>query len=301
MFILRAIIPVYWRYVNTWLCQVDSFFSSGKSRATATEPEVYKNHHWDTLSAPSLMHNLDPACTAWKENEREKKTVSTLCNHSAQKWSGCASELFCRDFCQKLHFTGQACTCALPFLFHPGYGFHYLNTKKKKNDFVMRAEYCRLSQRFPPSVLSMYLKKKKKKMFKMSNWKFRIYVNRKKKKNLAVRFTQTGSGELVCTGKHPLPSPIPPARDPLNHMPLKYWASVHRCWWYLHHLFPHACAAGSPVSVYKQSGSRYRTPRLFWLPLPMQSVRSPCWSQQTKVSGLHSSSFLAFCPRVQVV
>lgn len=30
---------------------------------------------------------------------------------------------------------------------------------------------------------------KKKKTFKMSNWKFRIYVNRKKK-NLAVRFTQ---------------------------------------------------------------------------------------------------------------
>lgn len=65
--------------------------------------------------------------------------------------------------------------------------------------------------------------------------------------------------------------------------------------------FPHTCAAGSPVSVYKQSGCRYWTPQLFWLPLPMQSVRSPCWSQQTKVSGLHSSSSLAFCPRVHVV
>lgn len=31
------------------------------------------------------------------------------------------------------------------------------------------------------------------------------------------------------------------------------------------------------------------------------SVRSPCWSLQAKVTGSHSSSSLAFCPRVQVV
>lgn len=78
MFILRAIILVYWTYVNTWVYQMYSFFNLEKRRATATKPEVYKNHRWYTLSAPSLMHDLDPACTAWKENE-SKKNQSARC------------------------------------------------------------------------------------------------------------------------------------------------------------------------------------------------------------------------------
>lgn len=70
MFILSAIMLVYWGCVNTGVYQVYSFLI-WKKRATVTQHKVYKNHHRYTLSAPSLMHDFVPACTAWKENERK--------------------------------------------------------------------------------------------------------------------------------------------------------------------------------------------------------------------------------------
>lgn len=235
----------------------------------------YLHHLWCMTWIQHVLH----------ERRMKEKTVSMLCNHSAQKWSGCASVFFCRDFCKnyilQAKYAHMHCTlCVFPLW------ILFSLLKYLKICFRPRAEYCWLSQRFPPSLLSMYLKKKHSKC-QTGNSGFM-----KTEKNLAVRFTQRWTGELMCTGfsKHPFITCFKSTGHQFIHV-TSIFASP----------FPHTCAAGSPVSVYKQSGSRYRTPQLFWPPLPMQRVQSACWSQQTKVSGLHSFSSLAFCPRVQVV
>lgn len=174
MFILSAIMLVYWGCVNTWVHDVYSFLiweKKGLQRHSTkfikiTTGILYLHHLWCMTWIQHVLH----------ERRMKEKTVSMLCNHSAQKWSGCASVFFCRDFCKnyilQAKYAHMHCTlCVFPLW------ILFSLLKYLKICFRPCAEYCWLSQRFPPSLLSMYLKKK---TFKMSNWKFRIYENRKK-------------------------------------------------------------------------------------------------------------------------
>lgn len=60
-----------------------------------------------TFINPPLVYFICTICDAWlgssmycRKGEWKKKTVSMLCNHSAQKRSGCTNVFFCRSLCK---------------------------------------------------------------------------------------------------------------------------------------------------------------------------------------------------------
>lgn len=239
------------------------------------------------------MHDLNPACNAWKEKER-KNSQCIVQSFGTEVVRVCKC-VFLQRLLQKCNSAGQACTRALHSLC-PSTLDSVLIIGILENIFTTASEKI-------SSFCTQHVSKKKTKT--IQNVKLEIQdlwkQKKKRKKNPwpwgSPRDEQESSCALVLINT---PSP------------LRHGTLFSTCFRSTGHQFidatsifaspfPHTRAAASPVSVYKQSGCRYRTPQLFWLPLPMQSVRSPCWSQQTKVSGLHSSSSLAFCPRVQVV
>lgn len=230
------------------------------------------------------MHDLDPACTAWKENER-KNSQHVVQSFGTEVVRLCKC-VFLQRLLQKLHSAGQVCTHALHSLCLSTMNY-VLIIEILENMFQTACRVLLAESKISSLSTQHVSKKKKHSKCQTGNSGFM-----KTEKNLAMRFTQRWTGELMCIGfsKHPFITCFKSTGHQFIDV-TSIFASP----------FPHTCAAGSPVSVYKQSGSRYRTPQLFWLPLPMQRVQSACWSQQTKVSGLHSFSSLAFCPRVQVV
>lgn len=123
----------------------------------------------------------------------------------------------------------------------------------------------------------------------------------KGEKCVAARLTQCWTGEKLCTD----PKVSTPLHATLPRLPQNLWTAVQTC--YIH--ISITCRSVQALSV--SYGHSLQTVCLALLDTGAilaspsdahhPSVRSPCWSLQAKVTGSHSSSSLAFCPRVQVV
>lgn len=90
---------------------------------------LYLHHLWCMTLFQRALHG----------RRMKEKTVSMLCNHSAQKWSGCQvvrSSVFLQRLLQKLHFAGQACTCALHSVYFHLDSYSYWNTWNYISDLV---------------------------------------------------------------------------------------------------------------------------------------------------------------------
>lgn len=113
MFILRAIILVYWRCVNTWVYQVYFFLNLEKVEQLRQNLKFIK-----TTAGILYLHHL--WCMTWiqhvlHERRIEEKKQTAHCAIIQHRSGQVVQVSFSAETpAKKLHFTGQVCTCAFP-------------------------------------------------------------------------------------------------------------------------------------------------------------------------------------------
>lgn len=209
--VLSTIMLVCWGCTNTWVYQVYSFLMQKKGGLQQTKHDVYKNHA-GTLYLHHLWWNLH----VLHERRMKEKVISMLWNHQHRGVRLCKRVSFAKTsakiaFCRPVVHSCIASLC--------------LSTLDSVRiiGILRNIVQTLCSELLAESTISFFCTQhvsKKKKTFKMSNWKFRIYASTKK----LGREVHPSSCALILASLPLRPGPAPP----LLHVS-KQWASIHRC------------------------------------------------------------------------